>query len=118
MPNHHYTGSCHCGTVKFTVDTSLDKTITCDCSMCNRAGTILACVPEGQFTLLSGEESLTNYQFNKKRIDHLFCKICGIKPFGRGKDDAGNSMIAVNVRCLDGVDTQTLNPQHYNGKDL
>jgi len=118
MENQTYTGSCHCGAVKFTVDTTLEKVLTCDCSMCNRAGTILTFVPESQFTLQCGEESLSHYQFNKKRIDHLFCKICGIKPFGRGKDAEGNSTIAINVRCLDGVDVQALTPQHYNGKDL
>lgn len=75
-------------------------------------------VPASQFTLLSGEDNLTNYHFNKRIIDHLFCSTCGIKAFGRGKDEKGNDTVAVNVRCLDGVDLEALKPHAYNGKDL
>ncbi|KKS52322.1 MAG: Glutathione-dependent formaldehyde-activating GFA [Candidatus Magasanikbacteria bacterium GW2011_GWD2_43_18] len=86
--------------------------------MCGRAGTILAFVPAEKFTLLSGEDALTNYQFNKKVIDHLFCSICGIKAFGKGKDNDGNDTVAVNVRCLDGVDIESLSPYQYDGKNV
>lgn len=110
-----YKGSCHCGAVQFSANMSLEKTITCNCSMCKRAGYILAFIPASAFTLISGEEVLSNYQFNKKVIDHLFCRVCGIKPFGRGKDEQGNKTIAVNVRCLDGVDLSTLTPFEYDG---
>ena len=37
-----YTGSCHCGRVKYEVDLALDKVIACNCSMCGRTGTLLA----------------------------------------------------------------------------
>ncbi|PIR75045.1 MAG: GFA family protein [Candidatus Magasanikbacteria bacterium CG_4_9_14_0_2_um_filter_42_11] len=112
---HH--GSCHCGAVAYDVTMSLDNTITCNCSMCGRAGTILAFVPAEKFTLLSGEDNLTSYTFNKKIIDHLFCNVCGIKPFGRGKDQDGNDTVAVNVRCLEDVDLTKLEPYHYDGKN-
>lgn len=109
-------GSCHCGAVTFSAEVDLASTITCNCSMCSRAGSILTFVPADQFTLHSGEEHLTNYQFNKKVIDHLFCNICGIKPFGRGKDPEGNETVAVNVRCLEDVDLESLNPHGFDGK--
>ncbi len=111
-------GSCHCGAVTYTCNADLENTITCDCSMCQRAGTILTFVPASEFDLRSGEDRLTSYKFNKKVIDHLFCSICGIKSFGRGKDREGNDTVAVNVRCLEDVDLQGLEPAHYNGKDL
>jgi len=85
--------------------------------MCERAGSILTFVPASQFTLLSGEDNLTSYKFNKKIIDHLFCNVCGIKPFGSGQDKGGNPTVAVNVRCLDGVDLESLEPFHYDGKN-
>jgi len=52
--------------------------------MCGRAGTLLTFVPATQFNLLSGEPALTDYQFNRHAIHHLFCKVCGIKSFARG----------------------------------
>ena len=67
-----YTGGCHCGKVRFEVDMDLKEVISCNCSMCAKRGSLLAFVPEENFTLLSGEDALTDYQFNKKVIHHLF----------------------------------------------
>lgn len=114
----HYTGSCHCGAVKYDVDLELGKVISCNCSMCGRSGTLLAFVPPAQFTLRAGEDQLTTYHFNRHMIDHLFCKVCGIKPFARGKKPDGGEMIAVNARCLEGVDVSTLEIQQVDGKSF
>lgn len=116
MAETTYQGSCHCGAVRY--HTSLDLSapvITCNCSMCGRSGTMLAFVPPDKFTLDSGEDHLTSYQFNKKAIDHVFCKTCGIKPFARGQGPNG-PMIAVNVRCLDGVDVFAIKTEQVDGK--
>ncbi len=90
--------------------------IACNCSMCGRAGTLLMFVPADQFTLKSGGEVLTDYQFNKHVIHHLFCSACGIKSFARGIGRDGGEQIAVNVRCLDGVDLDALNVQKFDGR--
>lgn len=113
-----YTGSCHCGAVQFTTTVSLDQPITCNCSICKRSGTILVFTGNDHFTLTSGSENLRSYLFGKKHIDHLFCSVCGIKSFAKGKDAEGNDVYAVNVRCLEGVDLSTLTPTEYNGAAL
>ncbi len=74
-------------------------------------------VPPSDFELLAGEDALTRYQFNKHAIDHLFCKTCGIKPFARGKSPKGE-MIAVNVRCLAGIDVFAQPTKQVHGKDF
>jgi len=84
--------------------------------MCGRAGTLLAFVPAAAFTLRSGEDVLTDYEFNHKVIHHLFCKVCGIKSFARGVGPGGTDIAAINTRCLDDVDLETLNVQKYDGK--
>lgn len=118
MSNEKRAGSCHCGSVKYEVDIDLTKpVISCNCSMCGRAGTLLSFVPASQFRLISGEGDLANYQFNNMHIDHLFCKTCGIKSFARGKSRDGSPTVAVNVRCIEGVDLETLSVQKYDGKN-
>ena len=77
---------------------------------------MLSFVPAESFNLLSGEDKLTDYQFNKKVIHHLFCNICGVQSFSRGVDAEGRQAVAVNVRCLDGVDAESLNSQQFDGK--
>ena len=75
-------------------------------------------VPVEKFTLEKGEDQLTNYQFHRHHIDHVFCKVCGIKSFARGVSPKGERMIAVNVRCLDDVDVFTQPTQQFDGKKL
>lgn len=111
------TGSCHCGKVRYQVDgLDMSKLIECNCSMCGRSGAVLGFVPAAQFELLSGEDNLTDYQFNKHVIHHVFCKTCGIKPFARGQMPDGTKMVAINTRCLEGVDAHTLEAKHVDGK--
>jgi hypothetical protein len=112
-----YSGGCQCGKVRYEVKLDLSKpVISCNCSMCGRAGTMLAFVPESAFELKSGEEVLKDYQFNKKHIHHLFCTDCGIKSFARGTGKNGEPTIAINTRCLDGVEVGDLKVQEYDGR--
>lgn len=95
----------------------LDRLIVCNCSFCAKKGMMLAFIPAERFRLLSGEEELTDYLFNKKIIHHLFCKSCGVQSFARGSGHDGAPTIAVNVRCLDNVDADALTPVKYDGKN-
>jgi hypothetical protein len=111
---HH--GGCHCGAVRYRVEVDLEKPVTqCNCSICSRSGTLLTFVPASAFTLEKGEESLIDYQFGKKHIHHLFCRICGIRSFARGQGPNG-PMAAINARCLDDVHPAALQIRNFDGK--
>lgn len=112
----HYEGSCHCGAVRFEADLDLSRPITCNCSYCSRRGSILVFTPADNFTLKTGEEKLTEYRFNTKTIQHLFCSTCGMESFARGRMPDGKRMVAVNVRCLEGVDPDGLQTTRYDGR--
>ena len=116
MAAQQYSGGCHCGAVRYEVTADLDKTISCNCSRCSKLGAILTFAPAQNFALLSGESELTDYQFNKKVVHHLFCSTCGIESFARGEMPDGTPTVAVNVRCLDGVDPTTLSPKPVDGR--
>ena len=112
-----HAGGCHCGRVRYEAKLDLSKPVlSCNCSMCGRTGTLLMFIPATQFTLKSGEDSLTDYQFNHQVIHHLFCKVCGIKSFARGTSPDGSATVAINTRCLDDVDLDKLNIQKFDGK--
>jgi hypothetical protein len=113
-----FVGSCHCGKVRFEVETDLDTVMECNCSICSRAGYLLTFVPAERFKLVSGEGAQRDYQFNKKHIHHLFCATCGVRSFGHGKGPDGSEMYAINVRTLDGVDLDALKVKKVNGKAL
>jgi hypothetical protein len=111
-----YTGGCQCGAVRYEVTMALGPVIACNCSMCGRAGTLLAFVPADNFQLQSGDDVVTDYTFNKHAIHHLFCSKCGIKSFALGNNPDGSSMVAINARCLDGVELEDLEIRQFDGR--
>jgi hypothetical protein len=108
-------GSCQCGAVVFEALVDISAPITCNCSRCRRLGAVLAFTPRENFTLLQGEDDITEYTFNRRVIRHEFCSICGIEPFAYGMLPDGMPMAAINVNCLDGVDPRALDATHYDG---
>lgn len=113
-----HTGGCHCGKVRYEVELDLGRVMACNCSICSKKATLLAFAPMSAFKLVSGESDLSDYQFNKHVIHHLFCATCGVQSFARGVDPKGNAVAAINVRCLDGIDPGALNVITFDGKSL
>ena len=97
-----YSGSCHCGAVKFEIETEFPELTTCDCSICRRKNALMVKVHETKFKLLEGESALTEYQFHTRTARHYFCKNCGIYPFHRKR--VTPDFFGINVYCLDGFD--------------
>jgi hypothetical protein len=111
-------GSCHCGRVAYEVEGEPDKAIACNCSICQRKGSLLWFVPSDKFTLLTSQENETSYLFNKHHIDHRFCSVCGMHPYAVGKDRQGNSIAAINVRCLEDIDLSAVPVTNFDGRSL
>jgi hypothetical protein len=110
-----YSGSCHCGNVRFEVTAEITRASACKCSICSRAGWLMVSVPPAQFTLKAGADAQTDYQFGNKTMHHLFCTTCGIRSFGRYIAE-GQEKIIVNLRCLEGLDVDALDVQMFDGK--
>jgi hypothetical protein len=94
-------GGCHCGAVRFEVTVSLGAVTLwrCNCSICHKAGYLHLIVEKRQFRLLQGSERLSSYRFNTGVAEHLFCSVCGIKPFYVPRSHPNG--YSVNARCLD-----------------
>jgi hypothetical protein len=73
-------------------------------------------VPRDKMQLLTSEQAMRTYTFNKHVIKHHFCDTCGIHPFGEGVDPKGNQVAAINIRCLEGVDLESVPVQHFDGR--
>src|SRR6476660_6540002 len=98
-----YSGGCHCGAVRYEADVDFSKgTVKCNCSICQKGRFWLVAVSGDDFRLLKGEDALTEYRFGANRIQHLFCRHCGIKSFGRIEMPNGR-MVAVSVASLENV---------------
>ena len=110
------TGACHCGAVRFEAEMAVGDVLSCNCSYCSKRASLLAFVPAAAFRVTAGEDRLKEYRFNRNIIAHLFCDTCGIEAFARGVAPSGAKIAAINVRCLDGVEIETLNVKHFDGR--
>jgi hypothetical protein len=101
-PLRRYEGSCHCGAIRFEIETDFPELTRCDCSICRRKNALMVKVHESRFKLLSGEDSLTEYRFHTMTARHFFCKTCGIYPFHRKRVTPDH--FGINVFCLHGFE--------------
>ena len=108
-----YHGMCHCGGVRFTVETDFPELTMCDCSICKKKNALMVKVHESNSTLLEGGELLTEYQFHTKTARHYFCKVCGIYPFHRKR--VTPDQLGINVFCLEGFNPEGIPIRHAVG---
>jgi hypothetical protein len=113
-----YTGSCHCGEVAFEVEGELTGALACNCSICSRKGSLLWFVPRDRLRVLTAEQDVATYTFNKQVIQHRFCQRCGIHPYGEGTDPKGHRIAAINIRCLEGIDLESVSIERFDGRSL
>ena len=113
-----YEGGCHCGRIRYRIEADLAQAAECNCSICSKRGALWTFVKAPQFTLLKGDDAMTDYQFARKKIHHLFCDNCGVGSYSRGIAPNGEDTFAVNVRCLDDVDISALKVTPFDGKSL
>ena len=113
-----HSGSCHCGAIQFEVEIDIKAGASkCNCTICTKVGATGAIVKPSAFSLLSGKESLSEYQWGPKISSRFFCKHCGIHCFARGHlDELGGDYVSVNFNCLDDIDLLDVNLTYWDGR--
>jgi hypothetical protein len=99
-----YIGSCHCGGVRFEVDTDqpLGPYFRCNCSLCSRKGAVIGAARRSALTVVAGEPLISTYTWNTHEAQHYFCKVCGIYTHHvmRGQIHT----VGLNMACIEGFD--------------
>jgi hypothetical protein len=121
-----YTGSCHCGAIRFEADLDLDEgSNRCNCSYCAKARAWFAFAKGAKsFRLLDGT-GLAEYRWtppgdSEPHLTYAFCRTCGVRAFARGELEAlGGTFHAVHVPTLDLSPEQfaAIPVRYINGRD-
>ena len=101
----YFQGGCHCQSIRFMAflpegeEIHQQTLIECNCSICTMKGFIHWIIPFKYFALYGDPQTLSNYQFNTRQAQHLFCSQCGIPSFYLPRSHPHH--VSINVRCLD-----------------
>jgi hypothetical protein len=123
-----YSGSCHCGAVRFRFQSEpIVAGFTCNCSICTRKGSTVSAAyyRPAAVEITHGRAHLTDYRFGPREVSHHFCSTCGIHVLIEvlaipddypGPARAGD--LRINLRCVDGIDLDTLAISRLDGRSF
>lgn len=113
-----YEGGCHCGRVRFSIESEMKSATQCNCSICTKKGTINHRVTPERLQVLQGQDALGLYQFGTHTAKHWYCRHCGIHVYSNPRRAPGD--FAINLRCLDdyhrivqGLEIRQFDGQHW-----
>lgn len=71
-------------------------------------------IPEADFQPPTNMDQLSDYRWNDKVVNHLFCKTCGIYPYHGG----GDYGYRVNLGCVEQIDPLALKIRVFDGQAM
>ena len=91
--------SCHCGAVRFTVETAPDEVTDCNCSICRRYGALWAYyqAPQVRFEPANGPTDV--YLWGRRQLGFHRCRACGCLTHWAAVDRRYERM-GVNARLM------------------
>lgn len=103
MATKKYSGSCHCGAVKFEADIDLEKgSGKCNCNYCTKTRAWKVIVKPDAFRLVAGEDAVTGYSGKNPTAVRYFCKTCGVYTYELGDAEwTGGPFVGIFLSALD-----------------
>ncbi|KIW61858.1 hypothetical protein PV05_01929 [Exophiala xenobiotica] len=127
-----FTGSCHCGFIKYKAELSISETeppvaSRCNCTICLKQGyTSMRLARPSDFTLLSPESAsqVKDYQMRSKDVHKYFCDKCGIHVWSTGRyefEGQTHDFMTLNILTLDqpqpGLDLSKFKIEYWDGRN-
>jgi hypothetical protein len=106
--------SCHCGGVRFAVETAPEKVTDCNCSICRRYGALWAYYqrPQVRFAVENGPTDI--YMWGDQNLEFHRCRACGCVTHWSSVDPAHQRM-GVNARLMPTEVLATIPVSHFDG---
>ena len=92
-------GSCHCGAVTYTLASTPEQLVDCNCSICRRYRALWAHLPPDKVTLSGDTHS---YSYGDKNLAMHRCAKCGcVSHWSPLKAQPGQPWMGVNLALAD-----------------
>lgn len=111
-------GSCHCGSVFWECDKTLDHVTACNCTLCRRYGALWGYDYEDEAIRVEGPTSIY-IRADGGDIGFHFCARCGCLLYWRSRQARpdGRRRLAVNVRMAEPEVVGDIPIRHFDGLD-
>lgn len=111
-----YSGACHCKAIQFKFTAPAHLTVwDCNCSVCNMRKNWHVIVPESSFTLITGEDSITEYKFGSQVARHRFCKKCGVQAFYHPRSNPDG--VGITFACVPVEQVESYQINRFDGEN-
>jgi hypothetical protein len=97
------------------VEATLESVVVCNCSICVKTAYLHWEIEPERFRLLTPFSAVRSYQFGTMTSRNYFCVECGISAFRISR--SAPDMVDVNVRCLQGVDADSIPVVQFDGEN-
>lgn len=110
-------GSCHCGTITFSVPGEPAWLTACNCSICRRIAALWAYYPRREVEISSPAGGSIEYVHGDRTLAVHTCRRCGCTTHWLGLDPAPGARMAVNFRMCDPADMADIRVRHFDGAE-
>ena len=91
--------SCHCGAVRFEVETAPDEVTDCNCSICRRYGALWGYYQRPQVRFAADNGPTDVYIWGDRMLEFHRCRACGVVSHWSATDPTYQRM-GVNARLM------------------
>jgi hypothetical protein len=106
--------SCHCGAVKFAVETAPADVTDCNCSICRRLGALWAYYQRPQIRFEADNGPTDAYAWGRRSLEFHRCRSCGCVTHWSAVDRSYERM-GVNARLMSPEVLAKIPVSHFDG---
>ncbi|MFT5133486.1 MAG: hypothetical protein ACI9SC_001958 [Gammaproteobacteria bacterium] len=110
--------SCHCGNVKLNVNNLPSSITSCNCSICDRLGSLWAYYKPGEVTISFDKAPTIAYLWGDRELEFHHCVICGCTTHYVTTDKCDVEKTAVNARMMKQESILALPIRYFDGAKM
>lgn len=94
-------GTCHCGTVQWTMKDPGPAAVDCNCSLCRRLGSLWIYSTADKVTIASAADATFRYIQGDRKLAYHICRTCGCATHWESLYPVVTNRAAVNLRMAE-----------------
>jgi len=108
----------HCSNVEIEVKDKPGTLTICNCSICNRYGSVWGYYPPADTTIKIGKAGASSYLWGDKCIEFMHCNKCGCVTHYQTLAGDEDPKVGVNFRMASPGEIAGISVRHFDGASM